>query len=238
MYRTPDRYHPVIVFYTWGYPVPGSNHVSRMNRTSLTGQMVGRRLQAGLTLIEVLAAVLVLGVIVALGGPSFAVFVQNTRVESRANAVLQVVNQARAEASAQRRPVTVCGSLDGLACSNNAAAWSTRVLSFIDCNGNGTLDAPVAAPACSDRILFSIENGSPGVTTNISGFNNSRFGFNTQGFLLNPATGTVRFCDARGATAARAWVMSATGRMTAAVDSNNPADGVVNDHTNTNITCP
>lgn len=190
-------------------------------------------------MIEVLAAVLVLGVIVALGGPSFAVFVQNTRVESRSNAVLQVVNQARAEATAQRRPVTVCGSLNGQACSNNAAAWSTRVISFIDCNGNGTLDAAVAAPACSDRILFDIENGSPGVTTAIGGFNNNTgFGFNTQGFLLNPANGTIRFCDARGATFGRAWVMSATGRLNAATDTNVPADGVVNDHTNTNITCP
>lgn len=189
-------------------------------------------------MIEVLATVLVLGVIVALGGPSFAVFVQNTRVESRTSAVLQVVNQARAEATAQRRPVTVCGSLNGQACSNNAAAWSTRVISFVDCNGNGTLDAAVAAPACSDRLLSDIENGSPGVTTAIRGFNNNRFGFNTQGFLLNPATGTIRFCDARGATAARAWVMSATGRLNAATDTNNPADGVVNDHANDNIACP
>ncbi|MBS4038768.1 MAG: GspH/FimT family pseudopilin [Hydrogenophaga sp.] len=209
-----------------------------MNHLCRSDRFVGGRFQAGLTLIEVLAAVLVLGVIVALGGPSFAVFVQNTRVESRTSAVLQVVNQARAEATAQRRPVSVCGSLNGLACSNDAAAWSTRVISFVDCNGNGTLDAPVAAPACSDRLLFDIENGSPGVTTAVNGFNNNRFGFNTQGFLLNPTTGTIRFCDGRGATAARAWVMSATGRLTAATDTNNPADGVVNDHATNNIACP
>lgn len=209
-----------------------------MNRPCVTARTRAFRRQAGLTLIEALTAILVLGVIVALGGPSFAAFVQNTRLESRASAVLQVANQARAEATAQRRPVSVCGSLNGTACSNDAAAWSTRVISFIDCNGNGTLDAPVAAPACSDRLLSDIENGSPGVTTAVSGFNNNRFGFNTQGFLLNPVRGTIRFCDGRGATFGRAWVMSPTGRLIAAVDSNSPADGVVNDHTNANITCP
>ncbi len=209
-----------------------------MNRPCVTASHRAFRRQAGLTLIEALTAILVLGMIVALGGPSFVTFVQNTRLESRASAVLQVANQARAEATAQRRPVTVCGSLNGTACSNDAAAWSTRVISFIDCNGNGTLDAAVAAPACSDRLLSDIENGSPGVTTAVAGFNNNRFGFNTQGFMLNAARGTVRFCDSRGATSARAWVMSPTGRLIAAVDSNNPVDGVVNDHTNANITCP
>ena len=162
-----------------------------MNRPSVIACHGWSRRQAGLTLIEALTAILVLGVIVALGGPSFVTFVQNTRLESRSSAVLQLVNQARAEATAQRRPVSVCGSLNGLACSNDAAAWSTRVISFIDCNGNGAVDAPVAAPACSDRVLTDIENGSVGVTTAVSGFFNNQplFSFNTQGFLLDPGPG-------------------------------------------------
>lgn len=237
MYRTPDRYHPVIVFYTWGYPF-GELPSRGMNHPCVTARFRPFRRQAGLTLIEVLAAILVLGVIVALGGPSFAVFVQNTRVESRASAVLQLVNQARAEAAAQRRPVTVCGSLNGTACNATAPAWSTFVVSFLDCNGNGAIDAVVAGAACNDRILQNIENGSPGVTTRIAGFANDRFSFNTQGFLVGAGNGTIRFCDGRGAAAARAWLVTPTGRLNAAADTNNPADGVVNDHTNANVACP
>ena len=101
-----------------------------------------------------------------------------------------------------------------------------------------SLQPPGKPIALDNWMLFDIENGSPGVTTAVNGFNNNRFGFNTQGFLLNPTTGTIRFCDGRGATAARAWVMSATGRLTAATDTNNPADGVVNDHATNNIACP
>lgn len=238
MYRTPDRYHPVIVFYTWGYPF-GELPSHGMNHPCVTARFRPFRRQAGLTLIEVLTAILVLGVIVGLGGPSFIQFVQNTRIDARSTAVLQLVNQARAEASAQRRTVVVCGSLDGLACSNNAAAWSTRILSFIDCNSDGAVSAPVAAPACSDRILSDIENGSPNVTTALSGFGGAQqFAFNTQGFLTNGARGTIRFCDSRGATSARALVMQPTGRMQAAADTNSPADGVVNDVEGNNVTCP
>ncbi|WP_302172260.1 GspH/FimT family pseudopilin [uncultured Hydrogenophaga sp.] len=209
-----------------------------MNTPTASLSHLPSRQQAGVTLIEVLAAILIMGVIVGLGGPSFVQFVQNTRVETRSNAVLQLVNQARGEAAAQRRIVTVCGSLNGAACNATAPAWSTFVVSFLDCNGNGAVDAVVAGAACNDRILQSIENGSPGVTTRVAGFNNDRFSFNTQGFLVVPGNGTIRFCDSRGATSARAWLMTPTGRLNTAADTNNPVDGVVNDHTNANVTCP
>lgn len=209
------------------------NHLCRSDRS------VGGRFQAGLTLIEVLTAILVLGVIVGLGGPSFIQFVQNTRIDARSTAVLQLINQARAEATAQRRTVAVCGSLNGLACSNDAAAWSTRVISFIDCDSDGAVSAPVAAPACSDRILSDIENGSPNVTTSLAGFAGARqFAFNTQGFLNNGTPGTILFCDSRGATSARALVIQPTGRLVAAADTNTPADGAVNDVDGNNVTCP
>ena len=216
-----------------------------MNHPCVTAPVSPFRSQAGLTLIEVLTAILVLGVIVGLGGPSFVQFVQNTRIDARSTAVLQLINQARAEATAQRRTVVVCGSLNGLACSNDAAAWSTRVISFIDCNSDGAVSAPVAAPACSDRILSDIENGSRGVTTAIAGFSaQSQFAFNSQGFLTpSPAAGvlaggTVRFCDSRGATSARALLVRNNGRVASATDTNNPLDGVVNDVDGNNVTCP
>lgn len=211
-----------------------------MNRSRVTRCFRPFRPQAGLTLIEVLTAILILGVIVGLGGPSFIQLVQNNRIETRVSAVLQLINQARAEATAQRRVVTVCGSLDGATCSDDVTAWSNRVISFVDCDGDGVLDPAGGAVPCAaaDTVLLNIENGSPGVTTRLDGFANGRFSFGTQGFLVAPGTGTVRFCDSRGATSARALNIAATGRVNAATDINSPTDGVVNDHSRANVTCP
>jgi type IV fimbrial biogenesis protein FimT len=54
--------------------------------------------QAGFTLIELLIALAVLGVLLGLGVPAFRVWMQNTQVRNAADAVLNGIQLARAEA--------------------------------------------------------------------------------------------------------------------------------------------
>lgn len=187
--------------------------------------------QKGVTLAEMLVVVGIVGVLAALSGPSFVRLIQNTRMETRAESLQTIVNQARAEAIAQRRVVSVCGSLDGTSCNNGG--WSTHWISFIDVDGDGVIDNGGATP---DRVLKTITNPHPNITTQRSGANPLRF--NSQGFSVDNAAQSIWFCDERGATASRGWIVTPIGRLNPIADTNNPPDGIGNDHTNSNVNCP
>ncbi len=187
--------------------------------------------QTGVTLVEMLVVMAIVGVLAALSGPSFVRLIQTTRMDTRAESLLAIVNQARAEAIAQRRVVTVCGSLDGVTCNNGG--WSANWLSFIDMDGDGVIDNGGANP---DRVLKTVTNSHPNITTQRTGANPLRF--NSQGFSVDTAAQSIWFCDERGATASRGWIVTAIGRLNPITDTDSPPDGIGDDHTNSNVTCP
>ncbi|MFQ5660927.1 MAG: GspH/FimT family pseudopilin [Gammaproteobacteria bacterium] len=53
--------------------------------------------QSGFTLIELMVAVTVAGIVLAVGMPSFAYLLKNNRISTQANAVIASLNQARNE---------------------------------------------------------------------------------------------------------------------------------------------
>jgi type IV fimbrial biogenesis protein FimT len=59
----------------------------------------------GITLVEALAGIVVLGLLVALAFPSLAAFVQNARIRQHATSVQAGLDLARAEAQRRRQPV-------------------------------------------------------------------------------------------------------------------------------------
>ncbi|MEP7243382.1 MAG: GspH/FimT family pseudopilin [Gammaproteobacteria bacterium] len=95
----------------------------------------------GFTLIELMTALTVLGVLLAMAVPSFREFTRSNRVTAAQNDLVTAFTLARSEALKRGTPVTVCASSDGVACSG-ATDWATGWIVFSDGNGTaGTIDA-------------------------------------------------------------------------------------------------
>ena len=60
--------------------------------------LIGRRSQEGITIIEILISLAIIGIILAFAGPSAGVWIQNTQLRNAADAVLGGVQQAKLEA--------------------------------------------------------------------------------------------------------------------------------------------
>ena len=94
---------------------------------------------AGFTLIELMITVFVMAVVIAISVPLFTNIVNASRLTSNANELVAAIQSARAEAIRQNQRASLCGSNDGLSCSNTTP-WRGWVV-FADVNGNGVVDA-------------------------------------------------------------------------------------------------
>ncbi|MEJ8835733.1 GspH/FimT family pseudopilin [Ramlibacter sp. AN1133] len=91
----------------------------------------------GFTLVEVLVTVSVLGVLLAVGVPSFAELLDDLRLQTVSNDVLQQLMLARSEAIKRNARVVVCKSADGEACAETGG-WEQGWIVFHDANNSGT----------------------------------------------------------------------------------------------------
>jgi type IV fimbrial biogenesis protein FimT len=184
------------------------------------------RTESGITLIELLVALAVAMFLVSSGIPGFTTLIRNNRLVASANTVAGLLGEARSESVSQRRGISVCGSSTGTSCD---AAWGSGAVAFVDADGDGVIDT-------GDTVLRQVRNPLPSVTVALSGPTTVRY--TSMGWLAANSAGTFRFCDDRGNTYARALLVSATGRVSAATDTDSPADGIVDDAAGANISCP
>ncbi len=125
----------------------------------------------GLTLIELMIAVAIGAILLALAAPSFKQALGKNRLSSAASELTGAVQLARAEAIRNNRRVTLCRSEDGSACSAVSSTWPGWIV-FVDSNSDGvrnssepvvksgTFDSPVRAlssaslSSAGERITF------------------------------------------------------------------------------------
>jgi type IV fimbrial biogenesis protein FimT len=84
----------------------------------------GRRPPAGFTLVEMVITLLILGILVAVGLPTFSDATLGSRLSSTANNLVVSFYLARSEAIKRNTIVRVCPSTDGNSCAS-AASWQT-----------------------------------------------------------------------------------------------------------------
>ncbi len=68
--------------------------------------------QSGITLLELLVAIFIAGIVLGLGIPSMVEFQRNARITTVANDMIAAISVARAEAVKRRAPVTLCPTDD------------------------------------------------------------------------------------------------------------------------------
>lgn len=158
----------------------------------------------GFTIIELMTAILILGVLAAIAVPSFKSIMESSNVVANNNELVATLSYARSEAIKRVAPVTVCASTDNTSCAA-ANNWSTGWIVFPDPNANSTVDA-------GETILQATGGAVGGVTLNGSaGLNSVRF---TGTGMLGTAIGTFRV-QKPGCTGnkARQIAIAITGRV-------------------------
>ncbi len=185
-----------------------------MNRTVIARQ-------AGFNLLELMMTLLIAGMVLGFGIPSFTQFIANNRMAAAANDLITSIHLARTEAVKRRSTVTLCASSNWADADPDCDADGDGWLVFIDANGDvavdGGEDVIAAHPPLAEGINFGIDaDAAPYLQFAGSGFPQTAAGA--------PGIRNIQLCDARGDTstgkdadgndvAAGRWIaIGATGR--------------------------
>jgi type IV fimbrial biogenesis protein FimT len=161
----------------------------------------------GFTLWELLCALGIAGVAFGVGAPAFSSFVLDARLTADVNGWILAVQLARSEAFKRGRSVIVCRTLDTRRCAG-AAPESGGWMVFVNLD-----DAYPPHRSGTEPLLFV---HTPEVEGTIIG-NRPYYEFRPG---RRDTNGTTVFCDRRGAAAAKAVIVSNTGRPR--VDTRDP----------------
>lgn len=111
--------------------------------------------QSGVTLLELMIGIGIVGILSAIAVPSFREYTRNTRVTAAQNDLVTAITLARSEALRRSTNVSVCPSTDGATCVDSTD-WGQGLLVFTDRTGAaGVLDAP-------DDQALQVWPGHPG----------------------------------------------------------------------------
>lgn len=154
----------------------------------------------GYSLYELLMTLTLVAVLVGLGLPSFTGLAARSRIHVEINALFHAIHVARKESIMRRRVVSLCPSLDGLAC-NPGRDWSAGWLMF----ENKDRDSPPQRDA--DEPVLQVHTVDPTIRITAN-----RKGFTLRSIQKRATNGTFVVCDRAGRATPTALVISYTGR--------------------------
>lgn len=109
---------------------------------------------AGFSILELMIGVAVLGILVAVGAPSFTKMVRTQRIASQTNAVVRALNYARIESATRSAPVALCAASSAARIDcGDTTDYEFGWLIFVDRLNPGVLDE-------GDEVL---QTGEPAV---------------------------------------------------------------------------
>jgi type IV fimbrial biogenesis protein FimT len=151
-------------------------------------------IQRGVTLIELMIALVILAVLMFLAVPSFTIFLHNQQVRNASEAILQGLNLARAEALRRNSSVRfqlVSNLTAGCALANNSLNW---VVSIADPTGNCD-DDPRALPA----EIVQKHSATDGTSNVVLAADATNVVFNGMGRVVGAGIGTINLSNVGGA---------------------------------------
>ncbi|MBU0498596.1 MAG: GspH/FimT family pseudopilin [Gammaproteobacteria bacterium] len=158
--------------------------------------------EQGLTLLELIITLLILGITLAIAVPSFAQLLANNSLTATLNEFTGIMNYAKSEAIKRRLRVVLCPSSDGSGCTATSS-WHNGVILFVDADADSDRDA-------SEAILsfYRPQTGAIGV------YSGQKRKITYQPMGSTPGSNlTLTFCDGNRRTEARALILSNAGRL-------------------------
>ena len=165
--------------------------------------------RAGFSLLEMLVALAVLGVLLTVAAPAFHSMWTSVRMSAATNDFLGALRLARTNALSLNRTVVMCVSRDAQSCDQNAD-WHAGWMVFVDNNQNGLRDGE------GERVI-RVWGALDGVRSIGNSAVRSFVSWHSNGTMRrgagrgSPQMGTVTFCPQSGA-AARQVVVNIGGR--------------------------
>ncbi|NBB13291.1 GspH/FimT family pseudopilin [Pseudomonas sp. SLFW] len=153
--------------------------------------------QAGLTLVELLIGLVLIGIAAALAAPSFSALVDSQRRQDTAQQLVSGLRLARVEAILRSQPVIM---------QAQHRSWGEGWQVFVDTNRNQFRD--------DDEVIVAERSGHRNVTVVGNGRVSRRIGFDSSGRLLNNANGTLGVCLKDTAASHYQIAIAVTGRVT------------------------
>lgn len=157
------------------------------------------RYYQGFTLIELMVVMVVIGVLVTVGIPSFRTLMANNQVNNAANELLYAIQLARSEAIERNQMVSLCPSSDKTSCTANGN-WHVGWIIFLDNAANGVRDSSEEIIRVQDALDSTVTMTGP---TSIQ--------FATGGYLEPVATKTIS-ASATGSTNNKWVCLTAIGK--------------------------
>lgn len=151
------------------------------------------RMQRGVTLIELMIALVILTMLLFLALPNFAMFLQNTQIRNAGESVLQGLNLARAEALRRNASVRfqfVSNLTSSCALANNSLNWVVSIA-----NPAGKCNEVPGATATQIIQAQSARDGTPNVVVAADA---TSVVFNGMGRVVGAGIATINLSNSSG----------------------------------------
>jgi type IV fimbrial biogenesis protein FimT len=177
------------------------------------------RRENGFTLIELMIAVGLTGLLLSMAVPALDIFVSNARQTGAINDFVSSIHQARSTAITTNARVTICPSAGGANCE--AVGWSEGWIVFSDPDSDRFVDADERIIAASGSVVgLTIQSAEFGT------FLMYRPNGRVMNAALNGSSGAFTVCDDRGAAHAKVMILDLSGRPSLSrtmVDGSSPS---------------
>lgn len=163
------------------------------------------RRENGFTLIELMIAVGLTGLLLSMAVPALDIFVSNARQTGAINDFVSSIHQARSTAVTTNSRVTICPSSGGTNCE--VTGWNSGWIVFGDPDSDRNVDNDETIIASSGEIDgLTIQSGEFGA------FLMYRPNGRVMNASLNGSSGSFSVCDGRGANYAKVMILDLSGR--------------------------
>ena len=159
------------------------------------------RRHLGVTLPELVFTLAIAAGLIGWGVPAFRGLTLDAARTREVNQFLQAIHLARSEAIKRNGVVSLCPSRDGATCAASGTPWQAGWIVFV----NADRDSPAIRDDDEEllRVYAPWDHGA---------VNANRPTLSFRSFGQAGVTATFTFCDDRGPVAARAVIISQTGR--------------------------